>query len=347
MDPAFAAELIATVDSLGYFPDPQVTTHSTYLLDPAQSIDSLKDLLLYLRRDDDSHNTRRLLNKASLLPNHLIPILKVTSTAAAGEFTEPHFPLLLRLLSSLTLPAIILYDERPPKNPHYLAEYLEIESQLRAHKQSFTDASIWSIFTQSLQKTLSTPWENLREDDKVQLERILILVRNVLMIPADPREEQRVEDEESLHDRVLLALEESGMLKVLLEIAADTYWRREYALHVLEIVMMVCSRGELGAEGVAKEGQGVDGGQGQRSEELKKQDEEALLRVREQERGNRMLREIGGSSRHSRFGGTFQIKGIEGPSGKDVLTNKVIGSIGEISWDKGKKRRKGGGGGGR
>jgi timeless len=40
------------------------------------------------------------------------------------------------------------------------------------------------------------------EDDKLALERILVLIRNVLMVAADPGEERRTDDENSMHDRV-------------------------------------------------------------------------------------------------------------------------------------------------
>ena len=40
------------------------------------------------------------------------------------------------------------------------------------------------------------------EDDRLMIERILILVRNVLHIPANPAAEKRTDDDASVHDQV-------------------------------------------------------------------------------------------------------------------------------------------------
>ena len=39
------------------------------------------------------------------------------------------------------------------------------------------------------------------EDEQLVIERILILVRNVLQVPRDSRSEQRTDDDVSLHDQ--------------------------------------------------------------------------------------------------------------------------------------------------
>jgi len=76
------------------------------------------------------------------------------------------------------------------------------------------------------------------EDDKLALERILVLTRNVLTIPADPAEEMRTDDEASLHDRLIMVMHLSGLEDLLLFIASsDT--TKEYCLHLLELVSVM------------------------------------------------------------------------------------------------------------
>ena len=50
---------------------------------------------------------------------------------------------------------------------------------------------------------LSQDWEHRREDDRLLIERILILVRNVLHIQTERESEQRTDDDASIHDQVL------------------------------------------------------------------------------------------------------------------------------------------------
>jgi len=40
------------------------------------------------------------------------------------------------------------------------------------------------------------------QNDKVTVERLLITIRNILQVPSDPAEENRADDDATLHDRV-------------------------------------------------------------------------------------------------------------------------------------------------
>lgn len=42
------------------------------------------------------------------------------------------------------------------------------------------------------------------EDEKLLTERILILIRNILDIPATPDDDKRTDDDASVHDQVLM-----------------------------------------------------------------------------------------------------------------------------------------------
>ncbi|NXN07508.1 TIM protein, partial [Indicator maculatus] len=81
-------------------------------------------------------------------------------------------------------------------------------------------------------------WEQRQEEDTLLIERILLLVRNVLHVPPDPTEEQAVDGDASLHDRVLWALHLSG-LDDLLKFLASSPAEQQWALHVLEIISLM------------------------------------------------------------------------------------------------------------
>ena len=44
--------------------------------------------------------------------------------------------------------------------------------------------------------------DTILENQKITVERILILIRNILQVPADPQEELRSDDDASVHDQV-------------------------------------------------------------------------------------------------------------------------------------------------
>ena len=46
-------------------------------------------------------------------------------------------------------------------------------------------------------------WEERREDDRLLVERILILLRNILHVAPNAAKEQRTDDDASIHDQVL------------------------------------------------------------------------------------------------------------------------------------------------
>lgn len=70
------------------------------------------------------------------------------------------------------------------------------------------------------------------------IERILVLIRNVLTVPASPDTERRADNDASLHDQVLWALQQSGVLDLVLYIIGSEY-ENQYHLHALEIVCLM------------------------------------------------------------------------------------------------------------
>lgn len=70
------------------------------------------------------------------------------------------------------------------------------------------------------------------------IERILVLIRNVLHIPASPDAERRADNDASLHDQILWSLHQSGVLDLILFIISSEY-EHQYHFHALEIICLM------------------------------------------------------------------------------------------------------------
>lgn len=70
MDP-ISAEIAATCNALGYFDE---KTNKYYA--DENILETVKDLIRYLRRDDESHHIRRRLGETKVLQTDLLPLLK-------------------------------------------------------------------------------------------------------------------------------------------------------------------------------------------------------------------------------------------------------------------------------
>lgn len=71
MSSLLSAELAATCNALGYF---DVKSNKYYADD--NTLETVKDLIRYLRRDDESHDIRRQLGETKVVQTDLIPLLK-------------------------------------------------------------------------------------------------------------------------------------------------------------------------------------------------------------------------------------------------------------------------------
>ena len=150
--------------------------------------------------------------------------------------------------------------------------YLQIQAQRQGYKAAFIDAALWKVLTKTLGSLLKKDWDERLEDDKLIIERILILIRNVLQVPTNVRREGRTMDDVSLHDQVtrehsipsshhdfitiihwhiwqdqkhysktfqvLWVLHQSGMQDLLLYIASSEA-EAAYCLHILETISLM------------------------------------------------------------------------------------------------------------
>lgn len=66
-----SAELSATCNALGYYDQ---KTNKYYA--DENTLETIKDLIRYLRRDDETHEVRRQLGETKVLQTDLLPLLK-------------------------------------------------------------------------------------------------------------------------------------------------------------------------------------------------------------------------------------------------------------------------------
>jgi len=61
--------------------------------------------------------------------------------------------------------------------------YRKVQEHLITYKESFVNAEIWTTFKNKLSSLLGKPWESREKDDEHHIERMLYLIRNILLIP--------------------------------------------------------------------------------------------------------------------------------------------------------------------
>ncbi|XP_065210655.1 protein timeless homolog [Planococcus citri] len=301
------AELTATCNALGY----AVAGKTKYLLDN-ECKEAVRELIRFLRRDDETHEIRRYLGTAKILEKDLVPIL------IHRHSNEEILDLLLRLLVNLTTPTLLLYNEEVPTERTARQYYQSIVKSLQTYKQAFVDKNLWAVLSEKLTSLLALEWSDRGEEKSLIIVRILILVRNILHIPVDTDTERRPDNDASIHDQVLWALHEGEMINLILYIAASEN-EQQYYFHVLEIISLMLR--DQNAETLASSSL-------QRSDEEKQRDLQELMAVRKKEvedRQKKMKKHI--AARHSRFGGTFVVKGVKSISDNDLVVHSLNNQI--------------------
>nr|WDV40247.1 timeless 2 [Sinonovacula constricta] len=295
-------ELQATCSALGY------QEGSNYVKEP-DCLETVKDLIRFLKREDETCDIRRQLGHAQIVQKDLLPILKQYK----GETTL--WDTVVRLLVNLTQPAVLCFSGGIPEDKSLRNNYLELLSNLQSMKEAFIDEEVFSVLTEKLGELLKLDWEHRQEEDRLLIERIFILLRNILHIPPDPDAEQRTDDDASVHDQVLWAMHTSGLEDVILYVASSEE-ERNLSLHILEIVSLMFR--EQTPELLATAGV-------QRSVSEKEKDEQELAMAREQEKLQKKAAQMKYSTRHSRFGGTFVVKNFKSISDNDLIYHKAQG----------------------
>jgi len=177
-------------------------------------------------------------------------------------------------------------------------------------------------------------WDDRLEDDSLLIERILLLIRNILHVPANKQAEKRTDDDASIHDQVIWNLHSNGIDDLLLFIASSPDERR-WSMHILEIVSLMLR--EQNPESLAKAGEG-------RSRTEKKDDERQLEIIRQQELAEKLNNARKFSGRHSRFGGTFYVQNMKSINDQNQLIyHRPLAEVKNMTFDHNKtapKKRK-------
>ncbi|GFN94793.1 protein timeless homolog [Plakobranchus ocellatus] len=270
-------ELQATCSALGYLEG------SEYVKEP-DCLETVKDLIRFLRRDTDVCDIRRQLGNAQILQNDLIPMVK------AYHDDKDLFDTVVKLLVNLTQPVISCFNNEIPDEKTLRNNCLEVEGYLQDYKEAFIDEELFGILAAKIQNILKMEWEERREEDRLLLERLFVLVRNVLLVPADPDREQRTEDDASTHDQVLWSMHTSGLEDLILYVASSDRERSHLCMHIMEIIALIFKEQEpetLASAGV------------QRSLTEKEKDQKELEQAREREKAQKKANILKFSARFS------------------------------------------------
>uniref|UniRef100_A0A3B4B8P2 Uncharacterized protein n=1 Tax=Periophthalmus magnuspinnatus TaxID=409849 RepID=A0A3B4B8P2_9GOBI len=293
-------ELLATCSALGYLEEG--VYHKEF-----DCLESVKDLIRYLRHEDDTRDVRQQLGASQIIQNDLLPII-----VQHGQ-DKTLFDACIRLMVNLTQPAMLCFG-KVPDDPVFRHHFLEVTSHLQAYKETYVQCD----------------WEHRQEEDNLLIERILMLVRNVLHVPADPNEEKKVDDDASIHDRVLWALHMSGF-DDLVKFLSSAQSEQQWSMHVLEIISLMFR--DQTPEALVSAGQA-------RSAEEKQRDAQELEALRQREQAAKRSRTLQRGTRHSRFGGSFVIQGLKSVGEKDVIYHQKINNFKNYTHDSGKAVRR-------
>jgi timeless len=159
-------------------------------------------LIRFLRRDDPNEKTiRRELLKSDTISNDLIPMMKAIKPKKEAEL----FDLVLRLLVNLTQSALNSFELKIPEDKLQYNIFIEIDNRLKSVKESFADEMFIKVLCNRLNEIVSKEWQDRPEEEENTVERILYLIRNILLIKNTEHDEEiRLESDLNSHDNLLL-----------------------------------------------------------------------------------------------------------------------------------------------
>ncbi|XP_054882313.1 protein timeless homolog [Poeciliopsis prolifica] len=309
-------ELLATCSALGYLEG------DSYHKEP-DCLESVKDLIRYLRHEDDTRDVRQQLGDSQIVQNDLLPII------VQYRQDKTLFDACIRLMVNLTQPAMLCFG-KIPDDPVFRQHFMQVTSHLQAYKEAFASEKVFGVLSETLYNLLQLDWEQRQDEDNLLIERILLLVRNVLHVPADPCEEKKVDDDASVHDRVLWAVHMSGF-DDLVKFLASAQSEQQWSMHVLEIISLMFR--DQTPEALVSAGHA-------RSAEEKQRDARELEALRQKEQAEKRSRTLQRGSRHSRFGGSFVVQGLKAIGEKDVIYHRNLNNFKYYTHDLGKAVRR-------
>ncbi|XP_019854658.1 PREDICTED: protein timeless homolog [Amphimedon queenslandica] len=313
-----SSELVATYSALG-------TKDGDQYYKGPECLACVKDLIRALRYDDDLCGVRRHLGKARILQKDLIPLLV--------HFNDD-IPLrndIIRLLVNFTQPVILSFPEsHTHKDSATTKCMIEVSQYLRQYKEEFTVEHVMNVLGSILAELCQKDWEDRDDDDIIIIERILLLLRNVLHVPSDPAEEKRTDDDVNVHDQIIWNLHINGIDELLLFLGSNPN-ETQWCMHVLEILFLLLR--EQSPSNLATAG-------GARSSTERQNDENKIDELMELERvkQKRLQRTFG--SRHSKFGGVYIVDNEVTSTGRNRIYHRSLQGFNDYSFDIEKRPRR-------
>ncbi|XP_075250497.1 protein timeless homolog [Convolutriloba macropyga] len=299
------ARLHACCASLGFYDE----ATGVYTKEPDCEL-SCKELIRTLKREDDTRQVRRKVGFLKVFENDLISII-----CTYPDDTEL-FDSVVRLMQNLSSPPILCFGNMPT-DPQFRSYYMELERYLRSYKQAFVNETlIYNIGVRIKYILESDDAED--EESQLLIERILILLRNILHIDSNPTDENRTDDDASVHDQVIWAMKKTGVEAILKYLAINED-QSKWCMHVLEILfhMLRDQSPELLASTPAVQISDI--------QEWQKSQKEAEIEAKElctlllKEKEQRKCRAAVSSTRHSRFGGSYYVKNLKALNPNNTL----------------------------
>uniref|UniRef100_A0A182W9K2 Timeless N-terminal domain-containing protein n=1 Tax=Anopheles minimus TaxID=112268 RepID=A0A182W9K2_9DIPT len=314
---AYFADIDAVCSTLGWMDG------DVYKMDP-EAVQGLKHLIWILKQDRPAHECRRYIGGKRIVQTDLIPMV-------ISNFDKPDVvDVLLRLLVNLSFPTLLLYNGNYPRDPVEQRKFIRLIEICEEYKEAFSLKSFWSVLGDRLEKILHTDWALRSEADGLIIERILVLIRNVLQVPTNVEREKRFDNDASQHDCLLWALHQAGILDIILYILGSPHENR-FLIHTLEILSLAYR--EQTAIHLADATL-------QRTNIEKKTDELLLIKARKPSAAVVAARRKPTSMRHSWFRGTYTYNNHKSISDSDAVCHQSLGKIMRMEFSAEKHRQK-------
>ena len=307
-------DIVATVASLGSLEGEK------YVKAPECSI-CIVDLIKFLRLEDGKiANVRRQIARTKTVDKDIIPILVTYEDDI--ELLED----LIRLLVNLTMPAILCFKDPPKKkDATFSAMNLEVNIYLRQYKASFVRLNAMRVFSMHIGRLLQIGSNNRTDEDDLFLERLLIITRNLLHVPSDSSEDDEFQGSLTTHDRLILSMVEFGVDDLLLFLCGSQE-EQQHCLLALEILYLMLR--DFDSKTIALHD----------SRSCSGEVDNELKELREKEIATKTKHDKYKASRHSRFGGTFVVKGMKSITDNDLIYHKNLKKFEKFSFDDEKAR---------
>lgn len=303
-------DLVATIAALGSFEGKRYVKGDECAI-------CIGDLIKFLRIENRKDcDIRRQLARTKVMEKDLLPIL--TTYYEEQNIVEA----MMRLLVNLTMPALLCFEREETRKKDKIFEglCLDVNNYLRHYKSQFVFFNVMKVFSSQLGRLLELGKANRTDDDDLMLERLLIIIRNILHVPADSFEDEQLHNSLSVHDKLVLSIIEYGVADLLFYLCGSKD-EEQHCLLSLEIISLVFR--DFESSTLARQNTNLDA--------IKIDEELKQLKMKEDIQKQKRLNMK--NSRHSRFGGTFVVKGKKSITDKDLIYHKNIKKIKDLSFD--------------